>query len=349
MRFLNSWNGSTERAAHYFIAALLLCGLAACGEAPEPEAPAGPMMADADLKPLVTVSGVSAGGYLAVQAHVALAHRIGGVAALAGGPYDCANGSINQALGPCISGAGIDVAAIQDRTNALAEAGRIAPVAELSDTRVWLYHSPDDSVVNPRVSEALVRFYAAYVAEDNIRFENAIGAAHGWPTLASGRACEDWGGDFINACDYDASGALLQHLYGDLADRVAITSSLREIDMTKYFPKGSDVADTGYLYVPAGCEASDEGCRLHIALHGCKQGMEFLGDRFATQVGLNEWAESNRIVVVYPQVESSMFNPKGCWDWWGYTDADYANRNGRQVQGINRLIDAFARSDLISQ
>ena len=349
MRFLNSWNGSTERAAQLLVVALVFCSLAACGEAPEPDAPAGPMMADADLKPLVTVSGVSAGGYLAVQAHVALAHRIGGAAALAGGPFDCANGSINQALGPCISGEGIDVAAIQDRTSALAAAGRIAPVAELADARVWLYHSPDDSVVNPRVSEALSRFYAAYVAEDNIRFENAVGAAHGWPTLTSGRTCDDWGGDFINACDYDASGALLQHLYGDLAGRVATVSSLREIDMSRYFPKGAGVADTGYLYVPAACESSAKGCRLHIALHGCKQGMEFLGDRFATQVGLNEWAESNRIVVVYPQVESSMLNPKGCWDWWGYTDADYANRNGRQVRGIDRIIDAFARSDLVSQ
>ncbi|MGI9341549.1 MAG: hypothetical protein ACR2QV_01785, partial [Gammaproteobacteria bacterium] len=85
----------TDQSTRLLVAALLLCGIAACSEspAPEPEVPAGPMMADADLKPLVTVSGVSAGGYLAVQAHVSLANRIGGVAALAGGPYDCANGS----------------------------------------------------------------------------------------------------------------------------------------------------------------------------------------------------------------------------------------------------------------
>lgn len=331
------------------LTALLLCGLAACSESgvPKTEVPAGPMMADADLKPLVTVSGVSAGGYLAVQAHVSLANRIGGVAAIAGGPYDCANGSINEALGPCIGGEGIDVAAIQERTSASSQAGKIAPIAQLADARVWLYHSPDDSVVDPRVSDALAVYYAAYVPEDNIRFEKAISAAHGWPTLASGRACDDWGGDFINACDYDASGALLLHLYGELNDRVEAVSSLREIDMSRYFPKGSGVEDKGYLYLPSGCEQSDDGCRLHIALHGCKQGMEYLEDRFATQVGLNEWAEPNDIVVVYPQVESSMFNPQGCWDWWGYTDEDYANRNGRQIQGINALIDAFARSDLI--
>jgi len=49
-------------------------------------------------------------------------------------------------------------------------------------------------------------------------------------------------------------------------------------------------------------------------------------------------AEPNGIVVVYPQ---------GCWDLWGYTDEDYANRNGPQIRGINSLIDAFARSALI--
>jgi hypothetical protein len=309
------------------------------------------MIADADLKPLVTVSGVSAGGYLAVQAHVSFANRIGGVAAIAGGPYYCAGGAIGEALGPCMTGEGIDVAALQAQTSEAATAGIVAPVSALADARVWLYHSPADAVVGPGVSDALADYYAAYVPAENIRFEKDVGSAHGWPTLSAGVGCEEWGGDFINACDYDASGELLKHLYGDLAERVAEVppARLREIDMSRYFPSGSGVADSGYLYVPSGCDAAGAECRFHIALHGCKQGMEYVEDRFATQVGLNEWAEPNDIIVAYPQVDSSMFNPQGCWDWWGYTDENYANRNGPQVRGINALIDAFARSDLPGQ
>jgi len=39
--------------------------------------------------------------------------------------------------------------------------------------------------------------------------------------------------------------------------------------------------------------------------------------------GYNELAEKNDIVILYPQAETSTlfpFNPKGCWDWWGYSD-----------------------------
>ena len=77
------------------------------------------------------------------------------------------------------------------------------------------------------------------------------------------------------------------------------------------------------------------------------QGFEFIGDRFARQVGLNEWAESNRIVVVYPQLEKSLFNPKGCWDWWGYSGEDYDQRSGSQVSGVAALIDTFASGKLL--
>ena len=41
-----------------------------------------------------TVSGVSSGGYMAVQFHVAHSSVVAGVGALAAGPYYCARGSL---------------------------------------------------------------------------------------------------------------------------------------------------------------------------------------------------------------------------------------------------------------
>ena len=72
------------------------------------------------------------------------------------------------------------------------------------------------------------------------------------------------------------------------------------MDFSGYFESGSGVSDAGYIYVPENCADADSNCRLHIVFHGCRQGAEFIGDRFATASGLNAWAVQNRIVVVYP-------------------------------------------------
>ena len=61
------------------------------------------VVADDDRSGRVTVSGISSGAYAAVQAHVALSSTIAGAAAVAGGPYHCAEGNIVYALGRCIS------------------------------------------------------------------------------------------------------------------------------------------------------------------------------------------------------------------------------------------------------
>jgi hypothetical protein len=50
----------------------------------------------------------------------------------------------------------------------------------------------------------------------------------------------------------------------------------------------------------------------------------------------------------FPQVEARRFawyapwrplNPEGCWDWWGYSGADYAVRSGVQIQAIAAMIE----------
>jgi poly(3-hydroxybutyrate) depolymerase len=47
-----------------------------------------------------------------------------------------------------------------------------------------------------------------------------------------------------------------------------------------------------------------------------------IGTEFVTNSGLNEIAESNNIIILYPQAKKSILNPSnpnGCFDWWGYT------------------------------
>ena len=327
--------------------AALSIGVAACGDT-TPSVPQVSVEYDAELKSRISISGVSAGGYLAHQAHVAYADKVGGVAVIAGGPYHCAEGSVQTALARCMTGEGLEVQPLADFARQFAEAGDIAALDELASSRVWIFHSPSDSVVSPTAGAALRDFYASFVPQSGIAFVDNVQAAHGWVTAESGAACAELGGDYINACGYDSAGEALGHTYGELQPRGdAVPENLLTIDVSGYFDSDSNVADMAYAYVPGNCGENIAGCRLHIALHGCTQGAEFIEDRFVTQVGINEWAETNEIVVVYPQLEKSIFNPKGCWDWWGYTDDDYDRRSGPQVAGISAIIDAFASGTLL--
>ena len=97
--------------------------------------------------------------------------------------------------------------------------------------------------------------------------------------------------------------------------------------------------------MPASCSAGAL-CRLHVAFHGCEQFEERIGDAFFAHAGYNYWAESNGIVVLYPQTtawsESSFpisENPKGCWDWWGYSGNNYYTKSGNQIRAVAKMIN----------
>jgi hypothetical protein len=84
---------------------------------------------------------------------------------------------------------------------------------------------------------------------------------------------------------------------------------------------------------------------VHIALHGCKQNYDMIQDRYIKHAGYNEWADTNRLIILYPQTivgdpaQLEPTNPFGCWDWWGYTNFNYAVRAGRQIATIKAMLD----------
>ena len=58
-------------------------------------------------------------------------------------------------------------------------------------------------------------------------------------------------------------------------------------------------------------------------------------------------ADSNNIVVLYPQVEGIddgfTQNPDGCWDWWGYSSRgaevpDYFSQRAIQIRAIHSML-----------
>ena len=227
------------------------------------------------------------------------------------------------------------------RTDAGSDAGVVDSLEHISDSPVWLFRSPGDPLVGQALLEATAGQYEALGAE--LTIVNDVESAHGVPTLDTGAECSTFESPYLNACDYDAAGAILASIHGDLAPRGEPTGEL----LTVAVPGADDaslLADA-FLYVPADCKAG-EPCGLHVFFHGCSQSSELVGDAIARGAGFNEWAETNRLLVLYPQVKSSKIapmNPLGCFDWWGYTDERYATRDGLQVRAVADLVEALGR------
>jgi poly(3-hydroxybutyrate) depolymerase len=292
----------------------------------------------------VTVSGISAGGYMAVQFHVAYSGLVNGSGVIAAGPYLCAESSLRLALGRCTDGRDeIPVAQLATLTSQLALEDRIDPISDLVNDPVWLFHGDADDVVSRQVVDALESYYAILVDPRGIVRVERAGAAHTFPTSASGTPCEQSASPYLGRCDYDAAGEMLGHLYPKLTKRgTADDGSLLEFDQRPYaeLAATSALADRGWVFVPSSCRDASTACRLHVAFHGCRQGASFVGERFVREAGYLEWASSNRIVVLFPQIEAGAqpLNPNGCWDWWGYEDARYALRDGPQMLAVRAMI-----------
>jgi len=285
-----------------------------------------------------SVSGLSSGGYMAVQLHVALSASFGrGAGIVAGGPYFCAEGSIVNATGRCMAhGSSIPVASLVSTAKGWAASGLIDPVSNLAASKVYLYSGTADRTVVPAVMNDLKAWYQAFVPAAQIVYDNSVPSGHGMITDDAGVACGTTASPYINDCDRDLAGAILQHLYGTLAPRNdgALGGRFVEFDQTA-FVAGHGLAATGWAYVPAACDAG-QTCRLHVVLHGCRQNTATVGDQYVRRTGYNRWADTNRLVVLYPQTGTAAVN--GCWDWWGYDSADYAKKSGPQVAAIQAMV-----------
>src|SRR5688572_7773539 len=95
-----------------------------------------------------TVSGLSSGGFMAVQLHVAYSATFKkGAGVVAGGPFYCAEGSITNATGRCMaSPAGIPTSTLVSTTNNWAQQGLIDPVSNLQASKVYMFSGTLDDV-----------------------------------------------------------------------------------------------------------------------------------------------------------------------------------------------------------
>ena len=311
-----------------------------------------------------SVSGISSGAYMAGQFQMAHAKLVTGAAIIAGGPYGCSESVFADAIpGPgtaflnlskAVNGCMLDLLGIwgvgdantlSDKANSRAAKGEIDPIADVINDRVYLFSGTADRTVVPSIVKHAAEFYAKLgVPAANMKFINSLPAGHAFVTENEGASCERTGEPYVVDCDYDQAGELLKHIYwtvggGHVARLPGSSSNSTSAHSTPaQMPDG--MADKGVVYVPPAC-SKDGGCRIHIAFHGCAQNREKVGDAFIKESGFARWADTNKLIILFPQVETTVSNPQGCWDWWGYTGHDYLTRNAPQIVSVRNMIDAL--------
>jgi hypothetical protein len=114
------------------------------------------------------------------------------------------------------------------------------------------------------------------------------------------------------------------------------------------------MAATGWAYVPSNC-ASGAQCKVHVALHGCQQSTDKIGDKFIKNTGYSRWADTNSIIVLFPQTKTdnashptsasgSLANANACWDWIGWYGTNFAQKAGTQMAAIKAMVTRVSGS-----
>jgi len=142
------------------VAGLLLASAAAAAPAELPGY-------GADAKQ-TTVSGLSAGAFMAAQLQVAYSASIVGVGVVAGGPYYCAEGSVAFAF-YCMGQVALFPPGASNSVGfakAFAASNEIDSLNHLKQRRVYVFSGTKDDVVLPAVADATVAFFRRHLPSE---------------------------------------------------------------------------------------------------------------------------------------------------------------------------------------
>jgi poly(3-hydroxybutyrate) depolymerase len=297
----------------------------------------------------VFVAGISSGGFFGVQMHVAHSETFKGAAIYAGGVDYCALDSVVIALTAC-GGEGLYESTLSESESYVdkqSAAGTIDNERNLRRQPVYLWSGTADTIVKQAEMNDLETEYRHYDA-DVVKYDNTFPAEHGWESPDGELPCGTAASPYMITCDigkrpYDSEQTWLTAFFGRLHPRNdgRLSGRLINFDQTEFGAAATNSMDTnGYAFVPATC-SEHRPCGLVLALHGCLQTQAVIGTKFVTESGIDEWADSNGVIVLYPYaIESSTvpYNPQGCWDWWGYDDPNYSLKNGTQISIVYKMV-----------
>ena len=282
---------------------------------------------------------------MTIQLHVSHSSNIKGVAIVAAGPYHCTNASYDQGYDLCAYNDNtLDVTPMIEYANSMSAQGKVDKVSNLANSTVYIYSGSKDELILPTVLQGTYNFYKAFVPTSQITFVNNIPGNHAWPNKINGNPCWYYGSAFSNQCGYDGSGIILTTLLGSLYQGgVYNESNLFTFPQSKYANlKSASMDVNGYIYVPVYCQRNPDKCIMHVNIHGCLQNYNSVELRYIKEIGINEWAEANNLIIIYPQTINSDANKNiGCWDIWGYTGTNYCLKSAIQVNAIHSMAQDY--------
>lgn len=268
-------------------------------------------------------------GYMAGQLHVAYSGSFSGVGIFAAGPYGCANGELEKALSACTDDSSdLGLATLESLTADASALGTIDNVSNLINAPVWIFHGASDATVKKSVVDSAAAFYTHFGAD--VMYNNLSDANHAWVAPLGANACTVSASPYTSNCPSipDPQFEMLSHLYGraPVAAVSNLTGSLTAFSQDTYTVAkwGLDASmlsmdTTGFIYVPAQCSSGAVTCDIMLLLHGCEQSASIVGQDLVQQSGMNQYADSNNMIVLYPQAIALelgvVLNPKACWDW----------------------------------
>jgi poly(3-hydroxybutyrate) depolymerase len=298
-----------------------------------------------------TVSGLSSGAFMANQLGYAYAATFKGVGVFAGGPYMCAGHSNYTA---CMYDASISAGMLSTMQSDIDNWSGTSNdnKSNVAAQKIFMFVGNSDYTVGPDPMNAVQTQYVNNHA-GNVQYVKRDNTAHVFPTDFDGsgdNACNASASPYIANCGYDGAKAAFTQFYGTLNARndSPAAANYIEFDQTA-FTSNPGMASSGWIYVPVDC-ASGSTCRLHVVLHGCLQNYATIGDKFLKNTGYTRWADTNHIVVLFPQTRvdntsrstaasGTLPNPNGCWDWIGWYGNNFAQKSGTQMAAIKAMVD----------
>ena len=308
-------------------------------------------------KTRISVSGLSSGGFMANQLGYAYSGTFMGVGVFAAGPYMCAGHNNYTA---CMYNASISssqLSTMQADINNWS-GSQIDAKANVANQKIYMFVGTSDYTVGPNPMNAVQTQYTNNgVASANLQYVQRASTAHVFPTdfdSTGNNSCGSSASPYISNCGYDGAGAMFTKIYGALNARnnAPAAGNYYEFDQTAYSNGNPGMAATGWVYVPASCNSGTQ-CKLHVALHGCQQNYATIGDKFVKNTGYTRWADTNNIIVIFPQTKvdstsrqtsasGSLANSNGCWDWIGWYGTSFAQKAGTQMAAIKAMVDKVA-------
>lgn len=330
----------------------------------------------------LTLSGISAGAIMATQVQMAWSSIVNTNLVVAGVPYYCSMGEMGEALSCMSYPQLIDLALLDTYVAVWESSGMIDSLSNLANHFVFMWSGTSDTVVAQGTMRKLVEQYQIFGLGASISVFN-VSAEHAWiSTNPKANECSYLGEPYVNNCNnYDLSSEYLSRSWRFMANTLnkpnvtwnSTRGAFRQSNLYVFSqaiygasPDSNSLGTRGLVYVPRQCGAvsrisgssthslalnnATARCHIHINFHGCTQQYDKIGTQYLSENGLNEWAESNNIVILYPQAAPNLFNPQACFAWWQFSpmvsDA-FATKDGVQISMFYNMMTNLVNEGII--